>query len=34
MNTTYKDINSPNNIHSVTCTSCHEQRARSKENGK
>lgn len=28
MNTTYKDINSPNNIHSVTCTSCHEQRKR------
>jgi nitrate/TMAO reductase-like tetraheme cytochrome c subunit len=23
MNTTYADINSPNNIHSVSCTSCH-----------
>lgn len=29
MNTTYKDINSPHNIHSVSCTSCHEQRKRS-----
>ncbi|MBN1927018.1 MAG: hypothetical protein JW798_14390 [Prolixibacteraceae bacterium] len=24
MNTTYLDINSPNNIHSVTCTDCHD----------
>ena len=29
MNTTYKDINSPHNIHSVSCTSCHEARKRS-----
>ena len=26
MNTTYLNINSPNNIHSVSCTSCHEDR--------
>lgn len=25
MNTTYKDINSANNIHSVSCTSCHAE---------
>jgi hypothetical protein len=24
MNTSYRDINSPNNIHSVSCNSCHE----------
>lgn len=29
MNTTYKDINSPHNIHSISCTSCHEARKRS-----
>ena len=28
MNTTYADIKSPNNIHSVSCTSCHEERKR------
>ena len=31
MNTTYVDIKSPNNIHSFSCTSCHEDDLRSKK---
>jgi hypothetical protein len=31
MNTTYKDIKSPNNIHSVRCIDCHKNRKFSKK---
>ena len=30
MNTTYLDMNSPNNIHSVSCTSCHLEKQKGK----